>query len=152
MSVPDPFVLYLPPSLLAAFNLPRLIADDGRWSWAQGFELLERFELAEYERDFAKAVLRTLTRYWLYRTNQRRGCGDFIAVDMSPPAPRDRRAVVIELKLGEELVEDRGVRSPQLANHADAVAEIAQAGVLAADREITVVRGDPTAVLAYLGR
>jgi len=151
MAAPEPRVLRLPPSLLAGFNLARLLAEDGRWSWAQGYALLERFEFAEYERTFAKTLLRTLTRYWLYRTNQRCGCGDFIAVDMSPPEPRGRRAIVIELKLGEDLVEDRGAKSPQLANHLEAVEEIAQAGVLDAGSEVTVVRGDPAKVLEYLG-
>ena len=146
----EPLVLHLPPSLLEGFDLARLIAAQGRWSWSYGFELLERFELGEYERAFAKDVLRTRTRLRLYRTNQRRGCGDFVAVDMSPPGPRDRVAVVIELKLGEALAVDRGTRSPQLANHREAVEEIAEAGVLASGCEVVVVRGDPRAVLEVL--
>lgn len=121
MASSEPLVLRLPPSMSTAFDLARLLAEDGRWSWAQGYELLERFGLAEYERDFAKALLRTLTRFWLYRTNQRRGCGDFVAVDMSPPDPRDRRAVVIELKLGERLAEGRGLNSPQLGSRSQAL-------------------------------
>lgn len=147
----EPFVLHLPPSMLESFNLPRLMADDGRWSWAQAYELLQRFELAAYEREFAKNVLRTLTRFRLYRTNQRRRCGDFVAVNMSPPRPQHRTAVVIELKLGEALTENRGAASPQLANHREAVAEIAADGTLDPAGGIVVVRGDPAAVLAFLG-
>ena len=146
----EPLVLRLPPSMAAAFDLPRLLAEDGRWSWAQGYELLERFAFADYEREFARELLRRVTRSWLYRTNQRCACGDFVVVDMSPPEPRARRAVVIELKLGERLVEGRGLNSPQLARHAEAVEEIVRAGVLEAGCEVQVLRGEPRAVLRFL--
>ncbi|MGC4121760.1 MAG: hypothetical protein QM765_45725 [Myxococcales bacterium] len=152
MPAPEPLTLHLPSTMLESFSLPRLLSEDGRWSWSQAYALLERFELAEYEREFARDVLRDLTRVWLFRTNQRRGCGDFVCVDMSPPDPKDRAAVVIELKLGEALSEGRGIASPQLGHHREAVEEVArETGIVLASCEVTVLRGDPEAVLRRLG-
>lgn len=146
----DPYVLLLPGWLVARFELARVIAEDGRWSWAEGYRLLERFDVSGPERAFVRTVLERRTNLWLFRCNQRRACGDFIAVDMSAPDPAARRAHVIELKAGEPLA--LGGARLQQANHAAAVAEIqAATGALAGATPSELVYGDPAVVLAHLG-
>ena len=54
----DPLTLYLPFSLVEEFNLARVIASDGRWSWSEGYVLLEKFALASHEKRFARELLR----------------------------------------------------------------------------------------------
>jgi len=149
----DPLLLRLPPSLLTqGFDLARLLAQDGRWSWAEGYRLLERFALADYEKRFARELLRARTNLWLFRSNQRSGCGDFVVVDMSSPNPSERRAVVVELKLGEPLSEGRGGASPQLAHQPEALEELArETGIVSGAFRVALARGDPREVLGYLG-
>ena len=72
---------------------------------------LERFDMRSHERAFVKTVLAKRSNLWLFRTNQRRSCGDFIAIDMSPSRLADRRAYVMELKTGEP-TRDRWCTTP----------------------------------------
>jgi hypothetical protein len=146
----EPFTLLLPAWLGDRFDLARAIAESGRWTWTEGYRLLERFDLHAPERAFVKTVLARRTNLWLFRTNQRLACGDFIAVDMSPPVPADRRAHVIELKTGEPLA--LGGARLQVARHREAVAEIAATtAVVAAGAEVELIYGDAALVLAHLG-
>lgn len=143
----DPLTLLLPPWMVDRFDLARALAETGRWSWSEGYRLLERFDLSEPERAFARTLLARRTNLWLYRCNQREACGDFVVVDLSPPDAARRPALVVELKAGA-LLAFGGARL-QLARAADAVAEIAAGGVLAHAR-FEQVQGDPAAVLAHL--
>jgi hypothetical protein len=100
---------------------------------------------------FARTLLARRTNLWLYRTSQRAFAGDFLVVDVStPPARTDRRrVVVVELKRGDPL----RVALPtavQLRNAPAAVRELAVAGVVAADCDVSAVTGDAGAVLEYL--
>jgi hypothetical protein len=145
----EPRTLLLPAWMLSSFDLPRAIAEERRWSWSEGWRLLERFEMASHERTFVKTILERRSNLWLYRTNQRLACGDFIAVDMSPPLAVDRTARVIELKTGARLA--LGGARVQCADHRAAVDEIARAGIVDAGSPVELIYGDHAAVLEHLG-
>lgn len=159
--MPAPLLLYLPFSLLEhGFNLARLLAADPDRSWSEGYVLLEAFDVTRPEREFARTLLRDKTNLWLFRCNQRCYCGDFVVVDMSPPSPKDRVAQVIELKQGATLSiaarpeRPKGARGTgiQLANHRDAVAELAAtSGIVSADCTVELISGSPDRVLERLG-
>ncbi len=147
----EPVTLHLPSSLLTqGFDLARLMSADPRWSWAEGFRLLERFDLHERERAFCRTLWQRHTQLWIFRANQRAFCGDFVLVDMSMPQPARRRAYVVELKAGARLaVDDEGSRH-QLAQHSRALAELVAAGVLGPASRIHFLWGDPAEVVGFL--
>ena len=146
----EPLTLLLPRWLGQSFNLARVIAEEGRWPWAEGYRLLERFELRSHERAFVKTLVERRTNLWLFRSNQRHSCGDFVAVEMSAPLPPDRRAYVIELKTGDPLA--IGGARLQCARYRDAIDEIgARTGIIDAATPVELLYGDGAAVLAYLG-
>lgn len=142
----DPLTLRLPPWLVDRFDLPRVLVESGARSHSENFRLLERFAMSGPEQGFAQTVLARRPNLWLYRCNQRAACGDFVIVDVSPPAPRDRVALAIELKAGEPLA--LGGARLQLANADVAVAELIAAGVCGG--AVEHVHGDPAAVLTHL--
>jgi hypothetical protein len=146
----EPFTLLLPSWLGERFDLARVIAESGRWTWTEGYRLLERFDVHGPERAFVKTLLARRTNLWLFRTNQRLACGDFIVVDMSAPAPADRRSHVIELKTGEPLA--LGGARLQCARHREALDEIAATtAVITAATATELVYGGAEAILAHLG-
>ena len=146
----DPLTLYLPFSLVEEFNLARVIASDGRWSWSEGYVLLEKFALASHEKRFARELLRRRRNLWLFRANQRCFCGDFLVVDMSHSRPARRRAYVIELKAGEPLSRPPG--GGQLQNSQEALAEIARRhGIIEPACQGELFRGGEEAALELLG-
>jgi hypothetical protein len=106
------------------------------------------FAFKNDERSFARELLERRTELWLFRSNQRAFCGDFVAVDMSSPEPSLRRAFVLELKLGERLRVGRG--GVQLRNAADAVRDAGRGGVLGAGAGFEVLTGDARNLLGYL--
>ncbi|HUS28357.1 MAG TPA: hypothetical protein VMZ53_07610 [Kofleriaceae bacterium] len=122
MSATDPLTLRLPSWLCNSFDLPRAIANEhrarGRTTGACRFD---QFEMRSHERAFVKTVLARRSNLWLFRTNQRRWCGDFIAIDMSSRRV-DRRAYVMELKTGDRLV--IGGARLQCAQYGAAVEEL----------------------------
>ena len=83
---------------------------------------VQSFAFKNDEHAFARALLQRRTEIWLFRSNQRAYCGDFIAVDMSNPSPDRRRAIVIDLKRGAPLRTGGGA-GVQLRNAAEAVAQ-----------------------------
>lgn len=145
----DPLTLRLPSWLCGSFDLARAIANEhrvrGRTTGACRFD---EFDMRSHERAFVKTLLARCSKLWLFRTNQRRWCGDFIAVDMSA-RPAHRRAHVMELKMGERLV--IGGARLQLAQHAAAVDELVAREVLGAGAPCELLYGDGTAVLGHLG-
>lgn len=146
----EPMTLLLPAWLRDTFNLARAIAGERQWSWAEGYRLLRCFEMRGHERAFVRTVLTRRTNVWLFRCNQRRWCGDFIAVDMSPRSPADRLARVMELKTGAPLVV--GGAHLQLARHREAVDEIAtRTGAVGPGAPVELLHGDAAAVLAHIG-
>lgn len=108
-----------------------------------------RFLLSSDERRFARELLAACPRLWLYRTDQTRQAGDFLAVDMSAPKPAQRRSWAIELKLGAPLRLGGGGASNQLLGVSHAASALAALGV--AEAPPVLVCGDGREVAALLG-
>lgn len=147
---PDPLTLRLPSWLCDSFDLARVIANEhrtpGRTAGACRFD---HFEMRSHERAFVKTVLARRSNLWLFRTNQRQFCGDFIAIDMSSSRRAERRAYVMELKMGELLV--TGGARLQCAHYRAAVGELVGRDVLAASSQVELLYGDGAEVLRHLG-
>ncbi len=146
----DPLTLRLPPWLCQSFDLARVIANEHRAiGRSVGVCHYDRFDMRSHERTFVKTLLSRRRNLWLFRANQRKFCGDFIVVDMSPSRGSQRRASVMELKTGDRLV--IGGARLQCANHRAAVAELVARDVLAAESPVELLYGCETAVLSHLG-
>lgn len=105
------------------------------------------------EGDFARELLERCSRLWLFRSNQRAFCGDFVAVDMSSPSPARRRAFVLELKRGAALRLGGGAVGVQLRNAALAVRSLTgEGGLLGEDAEHLIVTGDGAQILERFSR
>lgn len=139
----DPLTLRLPSWLCARFDLARVIANEHRRC------RFDQFDMRSHERAFVKTVLARRSNLWLFRTNQRRSCGDFIAIDMSSPVRAERRAYVMELKMGERLV--IGGARLQCAQYATAVDELVARAILVDSSPVELLYGDGAVVLARLG-
>lgn len=112
----------------------------------------ERFWLKSDEPDFARTLLLQRPKFWLFRCDQKRACGDFVVVDMASPLRDKRRAYVLDLKLGAALKEGGGGAGVQLRHALSAVADIASRyQVIQAETPYVVLTGDGTALLARLG-
>jgi hypothetical protein len=146
----DPFTLRLPRWLCASFDLARVISNEHR---ARGRTTgpcrYDEFEMRSHERAFVKTLLARCSNLWLFRTNQRKSCGDFIAVDMSSSRRAARRAYVMELKMGDRLV--IGGARLQCAQHAAAIDELVARNVLDGSSPRQLLYGDGAAVLDHLG-
>lgn len=150
MSTTDPLTLRLPSWLCNSFDLARVIANEHRsHGRTTGVCRFDRFEMRSHERSFVKTVLARRSNLWLFRSNQRRSCGDFIAVDMSSSRRADRCAYVMELKMGERLV--TGGARLQCAQYGAAVDELAARGILEVRSPVELLYGDGAAVLTHLG-
>lgn len=115
-------------------------------------ELVMAFEFGSDERGFCLRLVGRKTNLWLFRSNQRRFCGDFVVVDMSCPLPDARTVAVIDLKRSQPLRRGGGGAGVAFRNAADAVAEIARStGVVSPDHEAELVTGAAAEVLAWLG-
>lgn len=104
------------------------------------------FALCPAESAFARQLLSSQTRYWLFRTHQQQAAGDFIAVDRSGRAACSRW-FAIELKRATRL--SLGRPGIQLARCRQAVAWVAGHHGLAVAM-LTEVVGNPTAVTSLL--
>ena len=150
MSTTEPLTLRLPSWLCDSFDLARAIANEHRsLGRTAGICRFDRFDMRGHERAFVKTVLARRSNVWLFRTNQRRSCGDFIAIDMSSSRRADRCAYVMELKMGERLV--TGGARLQCAQHRAAVAELVAREILENGSPVELVYGDGASVLAHLG-
>lgn len=150
MSTLDPLTLRLPRWLCESFDLSRAIANEHRsLGRTLGVCRYDRFDMRSHERAFVKTVLARRSNLWLFRTNQRRSCGDFIAIDMSSSRRADRHAYVMELKMGERLV--IGGARLQCAQHGSAVEELVAREVLEPSSPVQLLYGDGAAVLTHLG-
>jgi len=138
-----PFTLRLPFWAAARFRLEQILISQLDCSWSDGWELREMFALTGPETEFARELLSRRRNVWLYRTNQRQFCGDFVAIDMS--ARRDRRTYALELKLGEALRTDVG--GVQFARLPDALAELA---AVTGNGPVVTVQGDAAAILRWI--
>jgi len=150
MSTTDPLTLRLPSWLCDSFDLARVIANEHRSvGRTAGPCRFDRFEMRSHERAWAKTVLARRSNLWLFRTNQRRSCGDFIAIDMSSARRLDRRAYVMELKTGDPLV--IGGARLQCAQYRAAVDELVAREILQDSSPVKLLYGDGAAVLTHLG-
>jgi hypothetical protein len=115
-------------------------------------ELVMAFEFGSDERGFCVALVARKTNLWLFRTNQRRFCGDFVVVDMSCPVPESRSVHLIDLKRGRPLRLGGGGAGIAFRNARAAVEEVARrTGVVLPDQDAELLTGASGAVLAYLG-
>ncbi|WP_437541228.1 hypothetical protein WMF39_26650 [Sorangium sp. So ce1504] len=105
------------------------------------------------EDEFARELMRRRTELWLFRSNQRASCGDFLAVDMSSPWAARRRSYVIELKRGMPVRIGGGAVGVQLQKAASAVQALAQKGdVLGVEGAYVTVAGDGAEIIAMFAR
>lgn len=149
MPTPTPITLKLPSWLCESFDLARAIANEHRCPGrTTGPCRIDEFDMRSHERAFVKTMLARRSNLWLFRMNQRRFCGDFIAIDMSPAKRADRRAYVMELKTGGRLV--TGGAHLQYAQHRVAVDELIARDVLAIASPVELLHGDGDAVMAHL--
>jgi hypothetical protein len=90
---------------------------------------------------------------WLFRSNQRAFCGDFIVVDVSSPDPSRRPAFVVDLKRGARVRVGGGGAGVQLRGAASVVRELARTtGALAEDApHVALVTGDGELLLRFFG-
>lgn len=147
----DPLTLRLPSWLCDSFDLSRAIANEHRARGrTTGICRFDFFDMRSHERAFVKTVLARRSNLWLFRTNQRRSCGDFIAIDMSSSRRADRRAYVMELKMGERLA--IGGARLQCAQYPAAVNELVGRRVLDDGSPVELLYGDGDVVLDHLGR
>ena len=132
-------------------RLEQILSADTSRSWAQCLPLLDAFALSRPERQFARRLLEKKRNYWLFRSNQRQFCGDFITVDMSAVAAPRRAVSVLELKLGAELKFGGGGAGNQLQRAHAAVTEIVVIEkVITSDAAVTLICGDCDAVLEWM--
>jgi len=131
--------------------LYRLFAEDPRYTQRKARILFAAFAFKADERQFARAALLGRPELHLFRSNQRRFCGDFILVDASYRAPTYRRALAVELKRNKPLKVDCGA-GQQLKNAERAVAAIArETGLLPPDAPVERLCGDSGLLLERLG-
>ena len=81
------------------------------------------FALHRDELLFTRQLLAAHPRFWVFRSNQRAACGDFLVVDMSAPCPERRGCWLVELKMGERL---REVGTPESHLLSDEIAKTVQ--------------------------
>ena len=148
----QPLTLRLPFAMVDRhLRLEQILAADPSRSWAQSLPLLTAFALTQPEKRFACRLLERKRNLWLFRCNQRRFCGDFIAVDMSADLPRRRSVVVIELKSGVGLRFGGAGAGNQLQRVGAAVTELVETeGVIAKDAPVTLACGDGDEVLEWI--
>jgi len=138
--------------ILRARTLERILKRLRSRSGPVSRSVLAAYAFRNDEAVFARELLTRATQMWLFRTNQRRFCGDFVVVDMSSPDPDARRAWVIDLKRGARLKLGGGGAGVQLVNASGALAEIARCtGVLSGTSSAEKVVGDKRLVLRHLG-
>lgn len=111
----------------------------------------EAFKLTPDEERFARELLERATHLWLFRSNQRLFCGDFVVIDMSCPRPAGRKVVALDIKLGGCLRLGGGPAARQLVNAERAADELAdELGIVPPGAEITRLSGDRRVVLPWL--
>lgn len=138
-----PHTLRLPFWAASRFRIEQIICTQLAGSWSHGWRLRPMFALGAPEEAFARELLARRRNVWLYRTNQRRFCGDFVAVDMS--APRDRRAYALELKAREPI--RTGVGGIQFTGLPGAVEELRP---VIGEGPVLTVQGDGQLMLRWL--
>lgn len=109
------------------------------------------FAFKSDERHFARELLRRKSNLWVFRSNQRLACGDFVIVDVSSPVPAKRRAFVIDLKQGAPVRLGGGGAGVQLRNADRVIRALEDEGVLGAEAIYELVTGDAQGLLDFFG-
>jgi hypothetical protein len=150
----QPLTLRLPFAMVDRhLRIEQILAANPSRSWAQSLFLLAVFALTRPEKRFACRLMQRKRNIWLFRCNQRRFCGDFVAVDMSADLPRLRSVVVIELKVGAGLRFGGAGAGNQLQRAEAAIAELVETeGVITKDTRVTLVCGDGDKVLDWIAK
>jgi hypothetical protein len=115
--------------------------------------VLSEFAFKNDEQRFARVLMEKKSNLWLFRSNQRAFCGDFIVVDVSSPDPARRRAFVVDLKRGARVKVGGGGAGVQLRGAASAVRELARAtgALVEATARVALVTGDGELLLRFFG-
>jgi len=110
--------------------------------------LVQRFMLSSREVRFVRTLQSVKGNLWVWRCRQDAFAGDFVVVDMSPPEPGQRRAIVLELKK-DALV--RPTAGHQMRNAPAVLAEIAaRSGAIDASTPWQPLTGDGGALVDVL--
>ena len=151
-ALPRPSFLWLPRVSLARRDVVRtLVRRVTGVRGQEGIALEHAFAFKSDELAFARALLASQSRLWLYRTNQRAFAGDFVVVDVSSPVVARRPAYAVELKRGAA-AKMRDEPSVQLRNADRVVREIAALGVVDSACRPAMLTGDAREVIAVLSR
>ncbi len=114
---------------------------------APAAKLVLAFAFKNDELPFARRVLATHSRIWLFRCNQHAFAGDFVAVDMSSADVGARRAWALDLKRGAPVRLGGGGAGNAFVRLSAAVAEIARVhGILTPDHPVVRATGDGVAL------
>ena len=145
-----PVVIHLAPrSLRRRDGVPVTILRQSEAGFAR--RVLGVFALSEDELRFAREVLAERPCYWVFRSNQRAFCGDFVLVDMSSPRPERRRVFVVDLKRGATVREGGGGAGVQLTRARAAVDAIAtRFRAVPRGAAFRLVTGDRARILDWL--
>ena len=117
-----------------------------------GAEVVQSFELKNDERPFVEELLRRKSNLWVFRTNQRRFCGDFIVVDMSHVEVCRRPVLALDLKQNARVKTGGGGAGIQFRNVPHALDAIAvHTRVIPRDSPYAMVTGDSRLLLEFFG-
>lgn len=123
----------------------------GRWTRFQLRVLYGMFGFCSTEKAFARDLLCSEHPFCVFRSNQRKFCGDFVIVDMSQRKRRARKVYLVEMKERIALKVDKGAGF-QCRNGRAALEAIAQeTGIIPPDAPYEKLVGDRAHLLEYLG-
>lgn len=110
-------------------------------------KLVMAFAFKNDELPFARRLLATHSRIWLFRCNQHAFAGDFVAVDMSSRDVAARKAWCLDLKRGAKVLLGGGGAGNAFVRLPAAIREIATVhGVLTPGHAVTCATGDGEAL------
>ena len=134
------------------YGLWDLFAAETQWTRHQVRALYGLFAMHSDERAFARALLVHKPHFWLFRSNQRCFCGDFVAVDMSNPVLEQRKVFVMDLKQNTSLKIGGGGAGIQFKNAQSAIQDIAlYTGKISPDVDFEKLVGEKDQLLNYFG-
>lgn len=147
----DPLIVRVPLALLeSGGSIALLLVEDLGVRGAALSHLSEVFDFKNDEREFARELLRRKRNLWLFRTNQRQFCGDFIVVDMSSPDAARRCVFVLDLKQAAELRRGGGGAGVQFQRAGQAVAEVAaRIEIIPPEAAFELLSGSQAALLRF---
>lgn len=132
-------------------GLREVLSGLGSWTRFQLRMLYGMFGFCSSEKDFAHDLLCSEHPFCVFRSNQRKFCGDFVVVDMSEVRRRARKVYLVEMKERIALKIGKGA-GIQCRNGRAALEAIAkETGIIPPDAPYEKLVGDRTHILEYLG-